>query len=1264
MGKAIAKKIHGMSLGAKVSLAVAFTMLLTVFILPGWVTPNTSEAASSPLMHNSDNLGTKYGTWGTTFTCATCHARTTTNIKRIASTVQTPDGPRPVVFTRMTASSNSQNGVFGNDNRTYAVNGSTNICEVCHRLTTFHQYSASKVTDKTHNGNKDCTSCHSHSTGFKPVGCNGCHGYPPSTTTIGGPDGLASPATNALGAAPANAGAHLIHTGLSMVCDTCHNGYGSKSMPSGTIDIGFSINNTNFPQFSGTVTGGSFTGNNALTGETWSAGTGTTITTAANAATCSVYCHGNWTGSGGTNPSWTGTTIACNSCHGDKTTPPATGNHNVHLSATGANLSCASCHPDNGTNMAHLNGNVQWNLSAISASATYKPSGGTAANSGGTGAPAPSAAYGSCTVTCHGNLSPTWGTTLSGTAVCDKCHTTTLPATSFKATDGTTTGVISTIHVSHINGTHGYSSPTLTCNQCHTVPVNPGDAGHYSAPLPASTTFGALASTGGLTPTFTAATQTCANVYCHGASLASNKPTPPAGVVLSPTWTATLLTGVASNDCGKCHGYPPPTSDGVHTGVTPAQCQTCHPEVNATGTGFVTPSLHINGQVDVVCTGCHSTVQGGERKAVATEFSAQSHHVQKAGGVTGNDCYQCHWEANSDGSINTTYHKQVKGDVVDLVVWSGGTRPTTYTAGTSAVQYTANGTRAQIDSLNKVCLGCHTGGTYGTAPANPFSDGNSPSKYAWDGKSIAERYSQTGTAKWSQYSTSGGSPAIGGTNGKHKIIKAFSAHGNAANNAMGWSTNGGTDGTIPNITSNVNVDCYDCHNSHGSAVAGVTSNYSSSTGRNKGGILKNTTNGLGGYAATYAPAGGTMTYRQNGTTTTTTAGSYNPGAGICFDCHFNATATGRPWGYQATYGATQAIGGYFDTPYFGSYTVPMVKRTDYTNYKMGGAVNSSNDRRKPMGGHFGTSVSGDSVSSRAAHQIGGLCTPCHDPHGVSPTLTEQYAVPMLKGTWLTSPYKEDKAGIAVKRGGGSQFAGVSPGGSIPGYHIDQNTLLNQPSAAGGGAAATTAKGNMRGQVFRAFSSSAYGLQTQPASVFAGLCLNCHTQANLTTRPAASSTNWKTKDRVHESVAGWAATTGTGGNLNNKVHAYTCSKCHAPHVSRLPRLMVTNCLNVNHRGQVASGGTVSSTAGSTTTNVGNILQNSTTYSRSGNGAGRFPGGGGRYQGTSGNAQNPGPWWFQTAKPTTASYGPNCHNSATAGGSAYNPTNQQWNNRTPW
>jgi hypothetical protein len=280
-----------------------------------------------------------------------------------------------------------------------------------------------------------------------------------------------------------------------------------------------------------------------------------------------------------------------------------------------------------------------------------------------------------------------------------------------------------------------------------------------------------------------------------------------------------------------------------------------------------------------------------------------------------------------------------------------------------------------------------------------------------------------------------------------------------------------------------------------------------------------------------------------------------------------------------------------------------------------------------------------------------------------------HGVPLLKGTWVTSPYREDKATPAVKRGGGSTWAGITGGGASPGYNIDQNTLINLPAPVSAGAGTATSKSNKRAQPFRNFSNNALKLHNEKSpTAFAGLCTECHSQTDLTGAGAATTTKaWKTKERIHQSVAGWGPTNGT--NINNKVHAYTCSKCHAPHVSRLPRLMVTNCLDVRHfqRGLTS---TINTTSGTTATSYGNIAQ--TTLTSTALGAGRFPGGGSRYSGTPGTAQNPGGWYFQTndtGQPTVQSFGNGanaaCHNATGASGSTnYDPTTQMWNKKTRW
>ncbi|MBI5665456.1 MAG: hypothetical protein HZC49_10310, partial [Nitrospirae bacterium] len=550
--------------------------------------------------------------------------------------------------------------------------------------------------------------------------------------------------------------------------------------------------------------------------------------------------------------------------------------------------------------------------------------------------------------------------------------------------------------------------------------------------------------------------------------------------------------------------------DAVYNGI----CEVCHTQTtHFRGSGAGPDQLHANINLAMggaKCTMCHTHLEGfsikgasgggcischmlalGNRVSIMDQFNGNSHHIQ-GGAVTDAHCYQCHWEANSDGSINTSYHSgaAAPGSAVDLVIYGAGERPALYAPGATAVQYAANGARAELQKINSHCLGCHSDQNNGT---QPFGDGKTPKQYAWDGTSVGSRYSQTGTTNWGKYSGPNMTP-------KDSVTKAYSAHGNATNNQGGWNLNE----TWSNTRNGpVNVACYDCHNSHGSNVSGVATNYTSATAN--GGILKDVTSGKGGYTATYKPATGGSAGDKN---------AYNPGAGLCFDCHLTSDAGAMPWGFSDTFGAAQKIMGYWDTEYFGPGTFGPQSRYPYKSATTN------------KGGHFGRSSDLNSPPD-SSHQINGLCTPCHDPHGVSTTLgaNQQYAVPLLKGTWLTAPYKED---AAPANNTTSTIDDVNAGNV---YHIDQNTFGTHVMDTVAGV-------------------------TQTDAQFAGLCLNCHQKAGLT--DGANGGIWKSRDRIHESVKGWGV---------NTKHKYTCSKCHIPHNSRLPRLMATNCLNKNHKGRV-------------------------------------------------------------------------------------------------
>jgi predicted CxxxxCH...CXXCH cytochrome family protein len=967
--------------------------------------------------------------------------------------------------------------------------------------------------------------------------------------------------------------------------------------------------------------------------------------------------------------------IACSGCHGN---PPVDGtarnqpagqfpgSHSIHAGTTPPQHSyaCTNCHPNN-TAYDHRTGYVNMSF----ATGSYSKTGATTSFAQSNSTPF---VGGTCSNTaCHGGNSGTWGTP-STDYVCVKCHgvagttltswntssplraapgyvATTAPTGTGVNTAGTTGTITSNVsnnskvgaHNSHLKALSGYSDP-IACTECHQVPTTvPDGAAPNHMNGGTNLSWGSLASNAGATPAYSGGR--CSNVYCHGATLADGT----IATKTTPSWVVSLLTGSATNDCGKCHGYPPSTPSD-HNGKGPTDCHTCHTHVNSLGTGFTVTgvSLHINGQVEGgSCLGCHDTGGSGAqgtRVAVVSQFSASSHHVQGTA-ISNAHCYNCHWEATISGQT-TTYHPSAAGNPVQLVVWTSTSRPASYILGSTAVLYTSNtGSRGDLQNINTHCLGCHSNTNAMTAPFS--GDTNTTARYAWDGSSVASRYSSPTTTVWGKYS---------GANVVAKNqVKAYSAHGNAANNARGWNTTE----TYPNTSGTVNVLCFDCHNSHGSTAGApsdrTTSYVSAASGTNRGGNLKSTTSGSGGYSATYTPtaSAGTGTWQP-----------YDPGAALCFDCHLvSAASTTVPWGYNSTFGATQGVLSYEERPYWGGSPAGTAStgnsgRQQRTPYK--------NTRGNTRGGHFKAS---STLTNAAMGTINGICTPCHDPHGISATnvgvcslagfvtratcttaggtwtATPQYGLPLLKGTWVTSPYKEDLAPATTNtvKGGGRDFRGFS-NGSIPGRHIDQNTFSMATDTIHSGTYT----------LYNLTTAPVTSKITQTAEVFGGLCLQCHTQANLVSVPTQTDA-WTSYKRIHNTVKGWARS--VGSNANNKTHAYTCSKCHAPHSSQHPRLAITNCLDTNHRGRVASGGTTP-------------VQNST-VSSSGAGNGRFPGGGGGFGCSSSvkwkTTTSDGGYYFGTAGTSrTAANGQFviCHDGPGANNGTF--TNQRWNSKTPW
>jgi len=139
----------------------------------------TKRTKTITLLHSSGSTGDKYGSWGTAFTCATCHQSNAPNVKRIRAQVYAPGE---------TYNSNTLTAtVAGGSSTDYADNAATNrVCDTCHTQTAIYGDGTGNATSGSplmitgssppHPADPDCIKCHQHNAGFKlRAQCESCH---------------------------------------------------------------------------------------------------------------------------------------------------------------------------------------------------------------------------------------------------------------------------------------------------------------------------------------------------------------------------------------------------------------------------------------------------------------------------------------------------------------------------------------------------------------------------------------------------------------------------------------------------------------------------------------------------------------------------------------------------------------------------------------------------------------------------------------------------------------------------------------------------------------------------------------------------------------------------------------------------------------------------------------------------------------------------------------------------------------------------------
>jgi len=282
-------------------------------------------------------------------------------------------------------------------------------------------------------------------------------------------------------------------------------------------------------------------------------------------------------------------------------------------------------------------------------------------------------------------------------AACNACHGSEANPAPPVSTQGLTETTEVTVGAHQAHLTDSDVRQAIACESCHVVPEDVGAEGHIDE-APAEVTFGGLAVTDNVTPSWDRDAATCATTYCHGATLTGGQAT-------TPVWTQ--VDGTQAQ-CTSCHGDPPPPP---HPQVD--QCQVCHPlTVQDDGTIDVLGGHHIDGVVDApsnACNACHGDDTGmAPPRAVlggtsTTEVGVGAHrsHLQDGALRAAVACTECH---KLPGSVDAPGH-------VDTAL------PAELTWGPLA---TAGGAAPAWDEGQATCSAtyCHgatlTGGTHNT----------------------------------------------------------------------------------------------------------------------------------------------------------------------------------------------------------------------------------------------------------------------------------------------------------------------------------------------------------------------------------------------------------------------------------------------------------------------------------------------------------------------------------------------------------------------
>lgn len=639
----------------------------------------------------------------------------------------------------------------------------------------------------------------------------------------------------------------------------------------------------------------------------------------------------------------------------------------------------------------------------------------------------------------------------------------------------------------------------------------------------------------------------------------------------------------AGQDCTGCHG---------HEGGFMASCAGCHdspPATNAhlkhAGTGA--------GQYAYACTVCHPQDHDGTAADIAfTGLAATWGGATYSSALKQCSNLYCHgsatadWDAGTGGACGDCHGAAGTGRPNGVDEPPGGSHLTASHQvactnchthdGSDTTQHVNGPANANGDALVSAAGSSVDGYTYGSAPHASSPD---PDGYRYTGGTCANTCHSTQVWGGSMGCTSchnGGGPGA-------KLVSVNSSH--STNTITGAPT------------------CESCHfTSHGVRTSGTVSiPWDARTM----GTLTAAEDALDGkiYVKAYVSA---------------TLGTATSEAEACWYCHTDkgvsewnstpsnaATPGPRPAGYLSA-GGPNWIGATWSSANF-SYKAAQIESVHETQYDLDtGTGITVHDTTGGAGSHSKVSAANTDVAKIS-------CTVCHDVHSIGDDNADLEPAPYLRGSWTSNPFPEDGAPLSGNTNI-SSFGGVPRGGkgtahplswatnnALGGWQIEQNNanFADTSYASFGGLcqkchsqSALETRWAPHGSVVSGFTgggSNIFRVSYRADSRVAGYgswalaymrhdnttgangswvyglrnpetkTLPSGTATGIT--PRISPTRPETGTNLDLSSSTMLGLNVDDGTTDTGYHSFPCAKCHDPHASRLPKLMVTNCLDI-------------------------------------------------------------------------------------------------------